>query len=183
MTEAAPQQCRTDIKEAADKAIETMGLVESAIILGDLREAYRQPIRSRLQVCVTTLDNLKQDLPPCMAWTELQQQAMRTLPTQELRQTFCTWLLRPTEVQKEFWDKGQASLEGSGQGETQQGSTTVLPYPKKLKSAHDSDATEAAKPSELLEPNVTFLIGQPKCPRCGQTLNFGQCPGYIREAT
>ena len=83
------QSC-TDIKEAADKAIETMGLVETAIILGDLREAYRQPIRSRLQVCVTPLDKLEQDPLPCLAWTELQQQEKRTHKTQEVRQQFCT---------------------------------------------------------------------------------------------
>ena len=107
MIKAAPLQCRTDIKEAADKAIETMGLVESAIILGDLREAYRQPIRSRLQVCVTTLDKVEHNLPSCLAWTELQQQALKTLPTQELRHTFCNWLLRPTEPkQEQYWNIG-----------------------------------------------------------------------------
>ncbi len=62
MTNAAEPQLRTDLKEAVDKAIETMGLVENAIILGDLREAYRQPIRTRLQVCVTTLENLEKPL-------------------------------------------------------------------------------------------------------------------------
>ena len=46
MEEAKQVSPKTEIKEAADKAIETMGLVETAIILGDLREAYREPIRA-----------------------------------------------------------------------------------------------------------------------------------------
>ena len=175
-------QSRTDIKEAADKAIETMGLVETAIILGDLREAYRQPIRSRLQVCVTVLEKMEQDPRPCLAWTELQQQALRTLPSQELRQQFCTWLLSPREMQKELWDKGQTMLKRAEPGATQQGSSAVPPDPKKHKFSQEDTVTAAVHLPEPAEPNTTLLVGQPKCPRCGCTLNFGQCPGYIREA-
>ncbi len=58
MAHAEGTSPRTDIKEAADRAIETMGLVENAIILGDLRDAYREPIRTRLHKCVTVLENL-----------------------------------------------------------------------------------------------------------------------------
>ena len=175
------QSC-TDIKEATNNAIETMGLVETAIILGDLREAYREPIRSRLQVCVTLLDKLEQDPLPCLAWTELQQQAMSTLQTQEVRQQFCTWLLNPKEQNNELWAKGQQSLK---RVETENNiicAPEALPALKKHKQVQSETKAATVPKSESAERNTIKLIGQPKCSRCGSALNFDHCPGFIREA-
>ncbi len=54
---------QTNIKEATNNAVEAMALIEIAIILGDLREAYRAPIRERLQKCVQTLKTLEAGAP------------------------------------------------------------------------------------------------------------------------
>ena len=47
------------VKEVAEKIDEVMGLIESAIMIGDLRDAYRAPIHSKLNICVRALDTLQ----------------------------------------------------------------------------------------------------------------------------
>ena len=47
------------MKEVAETIDEVMGLIESAIMIGDLREAYRAPIHSKLLTCVRALDTLR----------------------------------------------------------------------------------------------------------------------------
>ena len=50
------------IKEARRATDEAMGLIEHAIIIGDLRDAYRLPIRERLQKCRVALYHIHQDM-------------------------------------------------------------------------------------------------------------------------
>ena len=90
----------TDIKEATNNAVEAMGLIENAIILGDLREAHKEPIRSRLQKCVTVLETLETNTPQQLQCAELQRQVLHTLPTGASRQAFGHWLLQQHDEDK-----------------------------------------------------------------------------------
>ena len=51
-----------EIKEARRATDETMGLIEHAIAIRDLREAYRIPIRERLQKCRAALYRIHTDM-------------------------------------------------------------------------------------------------------------------------
>lgn len=55
------EDLQRSLKEVAGLVDEVTGLIESAIIVGDLREAYRTPIHSRLSKCVKVLDILVQE--------------------------------------------------------------------------------------------------------------------------
>jgi len=102
------------IKEATKSSEEAMGLVENAVILGDLRAAYEHPLRERMQkvrmavheVHTSALELLERvgdargtgplsDEDEQEEYEELYRLARELLTTHKKKQAFCQWLLHP----------------------------------------------------------------------------------------
>jgi hypothetical protein len=137
-----------------------MGLIESAITIGDLREAYRVPIHSRLSKCVGALDTLREEVG-----VEVERPRSSVAPA--LPPSAPVLSLNMTEGP----NPKRKQLE-DGSGIVEPVIASVSQCPKRSLDIMCDTQRRVAPPSSL------------RCIRCGTLPMWGgaACQGWIKEA-
>ena len=137
-----------------------MGLIESAITIGDLREAYRVPIHSRLSKCVSALDTLQEEVGAVV---------------ERPRSSVAPALLPSAPVLSSSMRDGP----NSKRKQQEDGSVTVAPVIATVSHCSKRSLNTTCDTQRRAAP-----LSSLRCIRCGTLPMWGgaACQGWIKEA-